>query len=853
MPVVPFAPTQEIQGGGFEPASSGGGVEPMRNYSGQQAQQAGDAMLSAGQVLGRIAHKMQGEMDDASIKKAETAFLGTSQEILRGENGYFNQIGAGATDTVPTTTAIQKAKEEARKTLTNDVQRQQFDQSADLHIVNFNGQIAEHRITQTRTYAAGESKARSDQYVLEAANNYSSIGAVDAKGNPTGAYNTALQTALHEADHASDLSMFPADSEQRKAARRDVYNGVSTGVVTNLMAAGRYIEAKAYVDGVVKSGNVDAATAKSLTAAVDSNYDTQVGLDAADKTYDGKPVGGKTSPENIKTGVTKAVPGATVVKVGGETIPLRVGSQPGRQPLEMNGVHQPLLDSWEKVQGDFGRSVTIVSGYRNPVTNARAGGARHSQHMSGNAIDVDVANMSIEDRKKLISLARARGFTGIGVYDNSLHFDMRKSGPAMWGPSHHADSIPAWASGVRDAPVKVASIDTGTSTDAGTGVPATGTRDYHVPDTGAGDLQTIFVQPIKGMQIGDFAKQLRSQGFQVTNIMEAQPENTGDEPTWSMAVKLPDQMIGTPEGSTTVPTNADGTRDLAAMEKGIKDLNLETDQEKVAIAQVRQRYAVDKQAAAQRYTDTLDWATQVASKPGGSGWKDIVKNKPEVWASIKADDQAKLKNMDSGTDEDVKLALIMDPSETVPGKIEQYRKDLSVNDYQAFVKSGMEPDKVIAATIDADMFKSTLIRNGMTSMIEPKSDAEKQSVIIFHDKYKVLIDAEQRRLKKELSMTEKQAILDGIFLDKAYVDGAGSSPAQGTTTNFWGTDKQEPVYFLTPDEEKKAYVMVGNEQVLLASIPADDQAIIEDELRKQNRKVTMQAVAERWVKDLRDK
>lgn len=96
----------------------------------------------------------------------------------------------------------------------------------------------------------------------------------------------------------------------------------------------------------------------------------------------------------------------------------------------------------------------ITSGYRDPEHNARVGGAKNSQHIHGNAFDMNVADLSREQRIDLIRQAREAGFRGVGVYDNSLHFDV---GPERaWGPSYSRDSLPEWylaAFGGAGAPV----------------------------------------------------------------------------------------------------------------------------------------------------------------------------------------------------------------------------------------------------------------------------------------------------------------------------------------------------------------------------------------------------------------
>jgi soluble lytic murein transglycosylase-like protein len=172
---------------------------------------------------------------------------------------------------------------------------------------------------------------------------------------------------------------------------------------------------------------------------------------AAGRDYKALPKRAETEPYVQKIfgsmGAAKVIAGPATVPAAtaGRRIPIATGTQPGRQPLKMDGIRPELLDRWELVQGDFGRALPIVSGKRDADTNAKAGGARQSQHMGGNAIDVDVSNMPKAERLRLIEMASARGFTGIGVYGNSLHFDMRPGAPVMWGPTHHADSVPPWA------------------------------------------------------------------------------------------------------------------------------------------------------------------------------------------------------------------------------------------------------------------------------------------------------------------------------------------------------------------------------------------------------------------------
>jgi hypothetical protein len=116
----------------------------------------------------------------------------------------------------------------------------------------------------------------------------------------------------------------------------------------------------------------------------------------------------------------------------------------------LDGINPAAASALDRLQGAVG-PLNITSGYRDPEHNAQVGGAKGSQHIHGNAFDVDVSGMSLQARDALIRKARESGFQGIGVYDNSLHFDI---GPERaWGPSYGRESLPAWATDAATSPL----------------------------------------------------------------------------------------------------------------------------------------------------------------------------------------------------------------------------------------------------------------------------------------------------------------------------------------------------------------------------------------------------------------
>ena len=89
-------------------------------------------------------------------------------------------------------------------------------------------------------------------------------------------------------------------------------------------------------------------------------------------------------------------------------------------------VQRDLVLGLEAYRKALGRSVSVVSAYRDPAHNAKVGGAKNSQHLYGNACDLNPALPS--GRVKALGK-----FSGIGVQRaNGLtrHVDVRHRGPS---------------------------------------------------------------------------------------------------------------------------------------------------------------------------------------------------------------------------------------------------------------------------------------------------------------------------------------------------------------------------------------------------------------------------------------
>ncbi len=134
-------------------------------------------------------------------------------------------------------------------------------------------------------------------------------------------------------------------------------------------------------------------------------------------------------------------------QAGRAAAPKPVDMRPWEQPrsqFDPTNMDPATVRALAVLEQASGKTFKISSDYRSPDENDAAGGAKKSQHMQGRAFDIDVSDMSIDERLELIKLARSvAGFGGVGVYSNSLHFDT--GAERAWGPDYTSGSVPGWA------------------------------------------------------------------------------------------------------------------------------------------------------------------------------------------------------------------------------------------------------------------------------------------------------------------------------------------------------------------------------------------------------------------------
>jgi uncharacterized protein YcbK (DUF882 family) len=90
-----------------------------------------------------------------------------------------------------------------------------------------------------------------------------------------------------------------------------------------------------------------------------------------------------------------------------------------------------LLKNLQVLRDACGKSIKIISGYRSQERNKEVGGASMSQHMYGNAADIQISGMTPQQMNDLVEKLIKEGKMkqgGLGIYPREggwIHYDTR--------------------------------------------------------------------------------------------------------------------------------------------------------------------------------------------------------------------------------------------------------------------------------------------------------------------------------------------------------------------------------------------------------------------------------------------
>lgn len=99
-----------------------------------------------------------------------------------------------------------------------------------------------------------------------------------------------------------------------------------------------------------------------------------------------------------------------------------------------NDMQPAFMDALQALRTEYGHSMAITSGYRDPSHPEEARKAQPGEHSQGLASDIACG---ADQAYKLVALALKHGFTGIGISQRSgipryIHIDKRPGTPVIY-------------------------------------------------------------------------------------------------------------------------------------------------------------------------------------------------------------------------------------------------------------------------------------------------------------------------------------------------------------------------------------------------------------------------------------
>ena len=97
-----------------------------------------------------------------------------------------------------------------------------------------------------------------------------------------------------------------------------------------------------------------------------------------------------------------------------------------------NKINPKLIELLERIRTAFGKPIKIVSGHRCEKHNKECGGKPHSQHLLGNAADIQVQSIKPVEVQNYLLKHFDDDCRGLGRYNSFTHIDVRDGKIARW-------------------------------------------------------------------------------------------------------------------------------------------------------------------------------------------------------------------------------------------------------------------------------------------------------------------------------------------------------------------------------------------------------------------------------------
>lgn len=229
------------------------------------------------------------------------------------------------------------------------------------------------------------------------------------------------------------------------------------------------------------------------------------------------------------------------------------------------------------------------------------------------------------------------------------------------------------------------------------------------------------------------------------------------------------------------------------------------------LMQVRNNYALKRQAEQERENAAADTAWQTVARGGRVPEAVLAQMSGRERIQLQEHLRARAERVAAGRPIKTDMATYIDVREklargervdlrTLTEKIAPAQMEQLIDIQTNAGKGGPKQDAILT--------DEARIGNALTALgIDKKKTPEAAAAFSMEVDRRVRVESAARG-GKDLTADEKQKIIDGVMMDKVYVD-------------EWGRDPQKLVVQLTDEEIKEsAYVEVGGQRVQLSTIPA---------------------------------
>ncbi len=100
--------------------------------------------------------------------------------------------------------------------------------------------------------------------------------------------------------------------------------------------------------------------------------------------------------------------------------------------INVSCIKPNLLGLVRRAEAKFGHKVVVTSGYRSPSHNSRVHGARFSQHLYCNALDLYMPGVARDDLARFFFAQPDRGGIGLYCHTRSIHIDTGRKRQWRW-------------------------------------------------------------------------------------------------------------------------------------------------------------------------------------------------------------------------------------------------------------------------------------------------------------------------------------------------------------------------------------------------------------------------------------